>query len=47
MNYEKLIVWKQSVQLSAALYKYFKSLKDFGFKDQITRSGLRNRILMQ
>jgi four helix bundle protein len=40
MNYEKLIVWKESVQLSAALYKYLKSLKDYGFKDQITRSGL-------
>jgi four helix bundle protein len=40
MNYEKLIVWKESVQLSAGLYKYLKSLKDYGFKDQITRSGL-------
>ncbi|MDN3652665.1 four helix bundle protein [Thalassotalea ponticola] len=40
MNYEKLIVWKQSVQLSAALFKHFKCSNDFGFKDQITRSGL-------
>ncbi|WP_371375357.1 four helix bundle protein [Thalassotalea aquiviva] len=40
MNYEKLNVWQQSVHLSAVLYKYLKPLKDYGFKDQITRSGL-------
>ncbi len=40
MNYEKLTVWKESVQLSVVLYRYLISLKDYGFKDQITRSGL-------
>ncbi|GAA3706755.1 four helix bundle protein [Oceanisphaera sediminis] len=40
MNFEKLQVWKRSARLSAELYKTMKDLKDFGFRDQITRSGL-------
>ena len=40
MDFEKLDVWKKSARLSAELYKGFKSLRDFGFRDQITRSGL-------
>lgn len=40
MDFEKLDVWRMSSRLSADLYLYFKSCKDFGFKDQITRSGL-------
>lgn len=40
MNYEKLKVWQESVELSKQLYIYFKTLRDFGFKDQITRCGL-------
>ena len=40
MNYEKLLVWKRSCRLSADIYRQLASLKDFGFKDQITRSGL-------
>jgi len=40
MDFEKLEVWKKSSRLSADLYLYFKSCKDYGFKDQITRSGL-------
>ena len=40
MKCEKLDVWKKSARLSANVYKYLKSLKDFGFKDQITRSAL-------
>jgi four helix bundle protein len=35
-----LDVWKKSTRLSADVYKAFKSCKDFGFKDQITRMGL-------
>ena len=38
MKCSNLDVWKRSVQLSIEVYKYFKSSKDFGFKDQITRS---------
>ena len=40
MSHETLDVWKTSTELSINLYKTLKTLKDFGFKDQITRSGL-------
>ncbi|MGR5067483.1 four helix bundle protein [Vibrio sp. PNB23_22_6] len=40
MRFEDLEVWKRSARLSAEVYKYFMKLKDFGFKDQITRSSL-------
>ncbi|MDN3649234.1 four helix bundle protein [Reinekea marina] len=40
MNFEKLDVWKASAQLSAELYIELKDLRDWGFKDQATRSGL-------
>ncbi|MBO1518824.1 four helix bundle protein [Oceanisphaera pacifica] len=40
MDFEKLEVWRRSVWLSADIYKTLHALKDFGFKDQITRSGL-------
>lgn len=40
MKFEDLEVWKRSARLSAEIYKELKSLKDYGFKDQITRSGL-------
>lgn len=37
---EKLDVWKRSARLSVKVYKAFAECKDFGFKDQITRSSL-------
>ena len=40
VSHETLDVWKTSTELSINLYKTLKTLKDFGFKDQITRSGL-------
>ena len=40
MNFEKLEVWKRACQLSADMYTSLKDLRDFGFKDQITRSSL-------
>ena len=40
MKCEKLDVWKISARLSADVYKKLGSSKDFGFRDQITRSGL-------
>ena len=39
-SFEDLEVWKRSARLSADIYKTLANLKDFGFKDQITRSGL-------
>jgi four helix bundle protein len=40
MNFEDLEVWKRSTRLSVSIYKELRELRDFGFKDQITRSGL-------
>jgi four helix bundle protein len=40
MKCENLDVWKKSCRLSVEIYKYFRDCKDYGFKDQITRSSL-------
>lgn len=40
MNFEKLEVWRRSSRLSVDLYKAVRHLRDFGFRDQSTRSGL-------
>ena len=40
MRFEDLDVWKRSARLSVALYKELASCRDYGFRDQITRSGL-------
>ncbi len=40
MPFEDLEVWKRSRTLSAEIYRYFANHGDFGFRDQITRSGL-------
>ena len=40
MKCENLNVWKRSCRLSVNIYKLCDNLKDFDFKDQITRSGL-------
>lgn len=40
MAFEDLEVWKRSARLSATLYQETKDLKDYGFRDQLTRSGL-------
>jgi len=40
MNFERLNVWVRSKDLSVAIYRQLSDLRDWGFKDQITRSGL-------
>ena len=40
MRCESLDVWKRSCRLSVDVYKAFATCKDYGFKDQITRSSL-------
>lgn len=40
MNFKELDVWKRSARLSAEIYKATFNLNDFGFRDQLTRSGL-------
>ena len=39
-GFEDLEVWQRAVQLSAEIYIETKLLRDFGFRDQITRAGL-------
>ena len=39
-SFEDLTVWKKSARLSADIYKELSELRDFGFRDQITRAGL-------
>ena len=39
-GFEDLDAWKRAVELSAAIYRETKDLRDFGFRDQITRAGL-------
>ena len=40
MPFENLEVWKRAKELSVSIYRSMVNLKDFGFKDQITRSSL-------
>ena len=40
ISFEDLEVWKRAKELSADIYRELQNLKDFGFRDQITRSGL-------
>ena len=39
MKCENLDIWKRSC-IKCEVYRYFKECRDFGFKDQITRSSL-------
>ena len=38
--FENLEVWRRAVKFSGALYQGLCHLKDYGFKDQLTRAGL-------
>lgn len=40
MLYENLEVWKRSRLLTISVYQNLGACRDFGFKDQITRSAL-------
>ncbi|MZR62139.1 four helix bundle protein [Alcanivorax sp. DP30] len=40
MRFENLEIWQRSVELSVEIYEHFSGHRDFGFKDQITRSSL-------
>lgn len=39
-KFEDIIVWQKSQDLSVSIYKVFRNLKDFSFKDQITRASV-------
>jgi four helix bundle protein len=40
VDFEKLLVWQRSKQLAIELLRAFADCRDFGFKDQITRSSV-------
>ena len=40
MQYENLDVWRRSRAIAIEVYKETRSLSDYGFKDQLTRSIL-------
>ena len=40
MKFEDLEVWKRSARLSADLFKFSRGMRDYNFRDQLTRSGL-------
>jgi len=40
MKYEDLSIWKKSRALTIEVYKETQSIRDYGYKDQITRSAL-------
>ena len=40
MKCKNLDIWKRSSKICSEIYLYFKECKDYGFKDQITRSAL-------
>ena len=40
MRFEDLEVWKRSSRLTADIYKNLRDLKDWSFRDQLTRSAL-------
>lgn len=40
MRFEDLEVWKRSARLSAEIYQGLGDLRDYGFRDQITRASL-------
>ncbi len=39
-TFEQLAVWRRAARLSSDLYRGLKDLRDWGFRDQITRAGL-------
>ncbi|MGR5066715.1 four helix bundle protein [Photobacterium sp. DNB22_13_2] len=40
MEYQKLQIWQESFQIAVTVHRLFVSCKDFGFKDQISRSSV-------
>ena len=39
-RFEELVAWQKARELTRETYKAFKSLSDFGFKDQIQRAAV-------
>jgi four helix bundle protein len=39
-NFEDLVIWQFAREIVKQIYSDFRSCKDFGFRDQITRAGV-------
>ncbi|WP_440068688.1 hypothetical protein ACIVBQ_001560 [Tenacibaculum discolor] len=39
-RFEDIIAWQKAQDFSLEIYKYFKSSKEYSFKDQITRASV-------
>jgi four helix bundle protein len=39
-KFEDIIAWQKAQNLAVVLYKTFVNLKDYGFKDQMTRAAI-------
>ncbi len=39
-KFEDIIAWQKAQDLAAEIYRYFGSIKDFGFRDQICRAAI-------
>lgn len=39
-RFEDIIVWQKSKELTLSVYKSFKQIKDFSFKNQIERASI-------
>ncbi len=39
-KFEDIVVWQKAKELTIKIYKYFKNIYDFSFKDQIQRSSI-------
>lgn len=40
MKFKKLMVWKRSIKLCIEIYNESKSMDDFSYRNQLTKSGL-------
>ncbi|GAB3520346.1 four helix bundle protein [Photobacterium alginatilyticum] len=40
MEYQKLTVWQESFSLAVSIHSAFKTCRDYGLKDQISRSAV-------
>lgn len=38
--FEDIIAWQRAKEMTIMIYSLFKNLKDFGFRDQITRASV-------
>jgi four helix bundle protein len=39
-RFEELVCWQRGRELTLEVYRTFKSLQDYGFKDQIQRAAV-------